>query len=105
MPSTEIAFENYQALAFVQSALGAVSENFRSLSIACSTGEVDLYYVLEVESSEDREEIDDIEAEMYSHQVNGSVLIRSHVKVFAGPRDFSKMIVGRAIYLRKEGDD
>ncbi|SFV18156.1 hypothetical protein [Pseudoduganella namucuonensis] len=102
MSDAEIKFENFQALAFVQSALGSLSSNVRCLSIQCLNGEVDLYYTLEVESSEDREEIDDIETEMYSHQINGSVIIRSHVAISADPRQLVEMVVGRPIYLRKE---
>lgn len=104
MHSPEAQFENFQALAFVQSALGALSQNFRSLSIQCSNNLVDLYYVLENDSPEDREEIDDIETEMYSHQNNGSIVIHSHIKIFAGPRNFEEMIVGRPIFLRKEAN-
>lgn len=102
MSAAEVQFENFQALAFVQSALGSLSPNVRCLSIQCLNGEVDLYYTLEVESSEDREEIDDIEAEMYSHQLEGSVIIRSHVAISAEARHLVKMVVGRPIYLRKE---
>lgn len=104
MHSSEAQFENFQALSFVQSALGALSHNFRSLSIQCSNGQVDLYYVLENDSPGDREEIGDIEAEMYSHQNNGSIVINSHIKIFSGSRNFEEMIVGRPIYLRKESN-
>lgn len=55
--------ENSLVLALVQAMVGAVSQNFRRVSLHFMDDSVRLEFVLRHESKEDREEISDIEFE------------------------------------------
>lgn len=55
--------ENSFVLALVQAMIGAISQNFRRVSLVLMDDGVRLDFVLAQESEEDREEISDIEFE------------------------------------------
>jgi len=52
--------ENIYVLNLVQALLGAVSNNFRAVSIKSHEKSIHIFFILEHESLDDREEITDI---------------------------------------------
>jgi len=62
---TNLEEENRQVLNLIQSLFGAISANFRAVSITVEN-EIILHFVLEKDNEEDREEIEDIEFEFLS---------------------------------------
>lgn len=87
-------------MAFVQAMVGAISDNFRQVTLTHSGQRWQLGFVLAVESDEDREEIDDIATELEALQV--------------GPVDYEIFVVisrddlrfpdapGRVLFRRRE---
>jgi hypothetical protein len=100
MHSATLEYENQQVLALLQAMWGAISANMLGVSIQCNENAVHLYFALENESVEDREEIDDIVAELEALQSN-AVPIHSHVFVLAEPWQGASSLVGRPVYVRK----
>jgi hypothetical protein len=52
--------ENIQVLNLVQAMLGSISENFIAVFLKCFDTGVKIYFFLKIDSSKDRDEIDDI---------------------------------------------
>lgn len=61
----------YQALNLIQAMLGAISANFRMVSISLTEKGINLLFILEHESQQDREEIEDITSEFEALQSQG----------------------------------
>ena len=95
-----VEYENQQILALLQAMWGAISANILGVSIECDGEDVHLHFVLERDSAEDREEIEDIVSELEALQ-SGPVLIYAHVTVLAGPWLGVGSVVGRPVYVRK----
>lgn len=97
MPTLEE--ENIQVLNLLQALLGAVSSNFRAVSIDCNHT-ITLTVLLAENDSEDREEIDDIEFEFIALQ-DGPVAVSTEVLVSREPIGQIDMR-GRLVFLRRE---
>ena len=70
---SQVERENQAVLALVQAMVGAVSRNFRRVSLAIVDDATQLQFVLATESEEDREEITDVAflfESLHDHQVN-----------------------------------
>jgi ElaB/YqjD/DUF883 family membrane-anchored ribosome-binding protein len=100
MCPTTLEYENQQILALLQAMWGAISENMLGVSLKCDGEAVHLYFALERESKEDREEIEDIVAELEALQSKAAP-IQSHVFVLAEPWQGIGSLVGRPVYVRK----
>ncbi len=91
--------ENRQVLNLVQAMLGAVSPNFRAVSIDCRN-DIVLRFVLLVEDAGDREEIGDIEFEFLALQSN-MISVDTEILVSAEPME-NISLPGRRVFLRRE---
>jgi len=98
-----LAEENMQVLNLVQAMLGAVSANFRRVTLELiPPREVRLYFVLERDDPDDREEVDDIAFEFEALQIHGVDLYK---KVIVDTRPIWELnLPGRPVYGRKESD-
>ncbi len=93
--------ENSYALALVQAMLGAITPNFRSVSISEATDDsLTMHFVLAEENAADREEIDDIQFEFQALQTR---LIDVTTKiVVTTAKDYFDAVPGRRIYTQKQ---
>jgi hypothetical protein len=92
--------ENTQVLNLVQAMLGSITPNFRVVSLECNPNAVRLYFLLEHESSEDREEIDEI---IFEFEALQSSRIDVELVVCVDTRALDELeILGRMVYARKE---
>jgi hypothetical protein len=92
--------ENLQVLALVQATLGCISPNFQAVSLETPPTGVRLHFVLEAESSEDREEIEEIAFEFEAMQER---TIKIEIELAVDSRPLHELNVpGRKVYLRKE---
>jgi hypothetical protein len=99
----KLHYENYQVVSAVQACCGSITPNMTAVSLRCVDEEVHLYFYLESESLIDREEIEDVVAELACLQFT-DVPIITHVSV-TGPRASATQIEGRPIYRRHNGSD
>ena len=99
--SSYLGYENQQVLALVQAMLGAISSNVRAVSLECVNGAVHLYFVLEQDRAEDREEMEDIADEFEALQ-EGPIEIETHVFISSErwPRGVGSLR-GRPVYVRR----
>jgi hypothetical protein len=99
--SRHLGYENQQVLTLVQAMLGAISPNVRAVSIDCLDDGVHLYFVLEQDRAEDREEIEDIAAEFEALQ-EGPIEIETHVSISSErwPKGVGS-VRGRPVYVRR----
>ena len=70
---SQVERENQAVLALVQAMVGAISGNFRRVSLAIVDDATQLQFVLATEAEEDREEIADVAflfESLHGHQVN-----------------------------------
>ncbi len=81
---TFLETENDCVLTLVQALVGAVSPNFRRVSLHLADDRVRLRFVLERDSEEDRDEIEDI-AFVFESQLSGPADVEVEVIVDAGP--------------------
>ena len=94
--------ENMQILNLVQAMLGSITPSIRQVSVALSSVGVRLYFVLEGDSSSDREEIEDIVFEFEALQ---SSQVGVDVEVLVDMRPLHKLgLPGRLVYSRTEPD-
>ena len=93
--------ENVQVLNLVQAMIGAISSNFRRVTLEVSeSGAVHLRFVLAREDLNDREEIEDISFSFATLQTRD---IDIKVDVFVDHRPISDLeLAGRVIFARKE---
>ncbi len=94
--------ENAFVLALIQALLGAISQNFRRISIeVLSPKSVKLHFLLEEHDPADEEEIEDIEVEFLALQ---DTLIDTErvVRVDRRPLHEINQMPGRGVYVRKE---
>ena len=100
MAGSDLSVENSQALRLIQALVGAVSKNFRRVTLEVEESRISLWFLLEHESSADREEIDDIVFE-YEALQDGYVDIE--VNVLVDQRDVADIdLPGRAVFGRRE---
>ena len=100
LPTDEkLQYENYQVISLVQALLGAISSNMAAISLCCVDEAVNLHFYLESDSAEDREEITEIEADLFALQFT-NVPIHSHVHIIGEHVDLSQ-VKGRMVYLRR----
>jgi len=99
-PDRQLHYENYQVVSTVHALCGAITPNMVAISLKCVGPEVHLYFYLELESSVDRDEIEDVAAELFALQFT-DVPIVTHVNV-AGEQVQHSEIEGRPIYRRYE---
>lgn len=92
---------NTQIVILTQAMLGAISPNFRMITIEYKESGFVLKFFLEFENSEDSEEIDDIGFEFESHQNNGEFRYKQETIVTKGMIDWPKFPI-RVIYKRRE---
>ncbi len=98
----DLEFENKVALDLVQAMLGAISPNVRAVSYECIAQKVIVYFVFKRDSTEDRDEAEDITFEFEALQ-QGPIDIEHQVTVSAQPfQGGAASLKGRLIYLRKE---
>ncbi|HEV7240747.1 MAG TPA: hypothetical protein VGQ36_16025 [Thermoanaerobaculia bacterium] len=96
----ELRRENAEVLNLVQAMIGLVPPNLRGVSLVCRDEGVHLYFLLEHDSEETREDIDDIVFELEALQggfidVDVSVLVSRDDSAFGD-------LQGRRVYGRKE---
>lgn len=91
--------ENQQVLNLVQAMLGAISSNFRAVSIRCNEI-IELTFLLEKDIPQDREEIEDIEFEFLALQPR---LRQTSTHIVATSDPVNQIqLPGRLVYLRRE---
>jgi hypothetical protein len=95
-------FENFQVLNLVQALLGSIGSNFRYISlICCEEKKVTLFFIIENDRLEDREEIEDI---MFEFEALQDSFINDEVIIKVDSRPLREIdLVGRRVYVRKEG--
>lgn len=93
-------YENRLVLALVQAMIGAISQNFRRVSLEVMDDGVRLEFVLNQESEEDREEISDIGFEFEALQ---STSIDVTIDVLVTTEELWKVpLSGRVVFGRRE---
>jgi hypothetical protein len=91
--------ENMQVLNLMQALLGAVSPNFRAVSITVDS-EIVLHFLLEEDNEEDREEIEDIEFEFSALQDH---LVNVNIEIVVSSKPLTEnQLPGRGVFLRRE---
>jgi len=99
LPTDEkLQYENYQVVSLIQALWGAISSNMVAISLYCVDEAVNLHFYLQSDSPEDREEISDVETDLFALQFT-NVPIHSHVHIVGERIDVSQ-IQGRVVYLR-----
>lgn len=99
---TLLAETNKQVLNLVEALAGAVSPNFRRVTLTVSDpATITIEFVLEVDDATDREEIDDVLFELEALQDTNSRVIRAEVFVDAGPLG-DLDAAARIVYARRE---
>lgn len=103
---TALEEENQQVLVVIQALLGAIAPNFREVSLVLAPENLHLYFVLEHESAEDREEIEEVRADVDLDQSWGpdthvQPYINIHVLVCAG-EPLGLPANRRLVFKRKE---
>jgi len=96
---TNIEEENRQVLNFMQSLFGAISPNFRAVSIIVEE-EIILHFLLEKDNEEDRKDIEDIEFEFLAMQ-DQLVTVMTEIVVSSKPLT-ENQLPGRGVFLRRE---
>jgi hypothetical protein len=91
---------NRMAVALMQAMVGAISHNFRQVSLSYRGGQWRLGFVLAAESEEDREEIADIACEFEALQ-DGPVEYELTVQVTVDELEFPDP-PGRVLFRRRE---
>ena len=91
--------ENKQVLNLVQALLGAITPNYRAVFINVTEGDISIKFVLEKDSSEDKEEIRDIVFEFEALQEKS---LKVGCEVLISTSVLENMYAGRAVYMRKE---
>jgi hypothetical protein len=93
--------ENLQVLNLVQAMVGAITPNFRRVTLELTSHKtVCLRFVLEQDDPDDREEVDDIAFEFEALQTQG---IELEVKVIVDTRPIHEIeLLGRIVFGRKE---
>lgn len=103
IPREQLDRENAQVLNLVQAMIGGITPNMRGVSLVCSSAGLHLYFLLEHDDENDREEIDDIVFELQALQqglidINATVIVSTDDSAFG-------LLQGRRIYGRKEPPD
>ncbi len=91
--------ENRQVLNLIQALLGAISPNFRAVSIVAKT-EIVLHFLLAEENGADREEIEDIEFNFVALQ-DHPITAKTEIVVSNKPLT-ENQLPGRVVFLRRE---
>ncbi|WP_211241466.1 hypothetical protein [Cystobacter fuscus] len=93
--------ENSQVLNLMQAMIGAITPNFRRVTLELlSPRTVCLRFILERDDPDDREELDDIAFEFEALQTHG---IELDVKVIVDARPIAELdLPGRVVFGRKE---
>ncbi len=92
--------ENLQVLRLTQAMVGAITANFRRVSMEVSPLGVLVRFLLEKESAEDREEIEDI---LFEFEALQEQAIELDVEIQVDSRPLSSLILkGRPVLGRKE---
>lgn len=91
--------QNLQVLNLMQALFGAVSPNFRAVSIIVQD-EIILHFLLEKDDEEDREEIEDIEFEFLAMQ-DHLVTVTTEIVISNKPL-MENQLPGRRVFLRRE---
>ena len=98
----DLDYVNGQVLAFVQALLGCISQNMRVISLVPQGKGAVLRFLLEEDSAEDREEIEDIVSEYFCLRATGEEGAASSQVVIMGSREIEhEDLEGRPIYIRK----
>jgi hypothetical protein len=100
MHNRSLEYENQQIQSLLQAMCGAISANMLGISLQCIGQDVHLYFVLEHDSVEDREEIEDIVFKLSALQQR-NVSIEVHISVLSGPWKGMGSLMGRPIYVRR----
>lgn len=95
-----LQYENYQVVSLVQAMLGSITTNMRVISLKCyKEKHILLHFILEYDTAEDREEIEDIAAELEALQDS---FIQLDLSVQVDSRKLSALeIPGRRVYVRR----
>jgi hypothetical protein len=97
-----LKFENKVALDLIQVLIGAISSNVRGISFECFDKSVIVYYLIEVDDFDDRDEAEDLVSEFEALQ-SGPFDIEFHVIVSSEElHENPDLLKGRRIYGRKE---
>lgn len=95
-------FENQVALDLMQVLLGVLTPNIRGVSFTHKNRKVTVHYLLEKDSAEDREEVEDMLAEFEALQP-GPFDISYDISIYAGVlANGVGSLKGRPVYARKE---
>jgi len=92
--------ENRWVLDLVQAMVGAVSSNVRRVGIQLDNEGIRIQFILERDTEEDREEIEDILFEFEALQ-NGPVAVEASVLIHAGDLQ-AIALYPRVVYGRRE---
>lgn len=97
--------ENQQVLFLLQALLGAISPNFRRISLVLdSSREVTVFFLLETRRADDLEEIQDIMFEFDALQIDSGVGINHEVLVLEEHDGCIPTIPGRLVFSIKTID-
>jgi hypothetical protein len=92
--------ENIQIASLVQAMLGAISPNFRAVSLELTDDSMILNFLLEHDDPEDREEIDDVVLKFEALQ---PTRINLRVSTTVSQKPFTELqLLRRIVYMRKE---
>jgi hypothetical protein len=96
--------QNMQVCFLTQAMCGAITPNWRSVSMTFDGDEVHLHFVLEHESTEDREEIEDVKDEfsIFQEDARPYRLGIADVSVTEGDLQWHNHPDIRLVYRRKE---
>lgn len=99
--SWSIEEENTQVLNLIQAMIGAVSPNLRRVTLeVLKPLDIRIWFLLEQDLADDREEIDDIGFEFEALQESG---IKLDIEIIVDNRPISHLkIPGRTVFGRKE---
>lgn len=98
--NSDIEYVNGQIVLLVEAMLCSITPTFRAVSIVCGEKSSALYFVLDEESQDCREDIDDI---VFEYQALQEVIREIELFVIVDRCDIAALnIPGRFVYQRKE---
>lgn len=98
----DLEYENGQVLNLVQAMMGGISQNMRLIALLPRGKAAVLRFLLEEDSAEDREEIDDILTEYFALRSSGSEgAVDAEIDIVGQRALASADLEGRVAYIKK----